>query len=211
MTIRVLLADDQPAIREAFRLLLENEPDLVVVAEAASGESAISQAERLRPDVCLVDVRMPRGDGLEVVRRLCGHDVEHPIPVVVVTTFDLDRYVHEALAHGASGFLLKRSAPALLVEGVRAAVAGEQLINPQTTVRLLRHLVAPDTGSDPWAELTDREVEVARLVGAGGSNAEIAATLVVSPATVKNHLASIQRKLGVRNRVHVALAAWRNN
>lgn len=210
MTIRVLLADDHRAVREVFRALLEKEPGLRVVAEASDGEAAVAQARRLRPDVCLVDIRMPRLDGLEVVRRLCGPDVDDPIPVVVVTTFDKDRYVYDALRGGASGFILKRSAPALLVESVRSAMAGDQLISPQVTVRLLRHLSDPQPARGLWEQLTDREREIAYLVADGGSNADIAEQLVVSPATVKNHLFNIQRKLDVGNRVQVAAEAWRN-
>lgn len=182
MGIRVLLADDDEAIRSAYRIILDAQPDIEVVDEAADGEVAVALAERLRPDVILADIRMPRMDGLELTRRLGGE-----FRVVVVTTFDLDEYVHEALRAGAAGFLLKRSGPALLAEAVRAAVAGDALISPQITVRLLRQLSGGSSGSgigrdigggtgssstggatgqgsgDPWAEGSRRASGSARL------------------------------------------------
>ncbi|MBC9713128.1 response regulator transcription factor [Streptomyces sp. TRM66268-LWL] len=214
MTIRILLADDQQAIRGAFRILLDAQPDMTVVAEAADGISAVEQARHLRPDVVLADIRMPGLDGLEVTRALAGPDVAEPVRVVVVTTFDLDEYVHTALRNGASGFLLKRSGPALLAEAVRAAVAGDTLISPQVTVRLLRQLTpAPRTRTatkttGPYEPLTERESAVVERVARGETNAEIAAALTLAPGTVKNHLAVIQRKLNARNRVAVAVWAW---
>jgi len=213
MTIRVLLADDDEAIRGAYRIILDAQPDIEVVADAADGAAAVELAHRLRPDVVLADIRMPRMDGLEVTRQLAD-----TFKVVVVTTFDLDEYVHTALRHGAAGFLLKRSSPALLAEAVRAAVAGDTLISPQLTVRLLRGLARPaadraERGDrpvrvEPAEPLTLREAEIARLVARGSTNAEIAAELFISPGTVKNHLAAVVRKLGVRNRVGVAAWAW---
>ncbi|MBB5790009.1 response regulator [Jiangella mangrovi] len=208
MSTRVLIADDQEAIRSAFRMVVDAQPDMHVVAEAADGDQALRLARELRPDVVLADIRMPGIDGLELTRRLAGPGVPDPLRVVVVTTFDLDTYVHAALAGGACGFLLKRSGPTLLVEAVRAAVAGDTLISPQVTVRLLRHLRRPTPSAVADDVLTDREREVARLVARGLSNAEIAAELFISAGTAKNHLANIQQKLGVRNRVAVAGWAW---
>ncbi|WP_166353635.1 response regulator transcription factor [Phytoactinopolyspora limicola] len=213
MTTRIVIADDQEAIRGAFRMVLDAQPDMHVVGEAEDGVAALDLVGRLRPDVVLADIRMPRMDGLELTRRLAGPSVVAPVRVVVVTTFDLDTYVHTALRSGACGFLLKRSGPNLLIEAVRAAVAGDTLISPQITVRLLRHMRPLDqrSGTDgavPLDALTDRERDVARLVAQGYSNAEIAAELFISPGTAKNHLANIQQKLGVRNRVGVAGWAW---
>ncbi|ROR43548.1 response regulator [Kitasatospora cineracea] len=209
MTIRVLIADDQEMVRRGLRRILETQPDLTVVGEAGDGVAAVEAARALRPDVALVDVRMPRMDGLEVVRQLCGPGADPQVRVVVVTTFDLDEYVYPALRGGASGFLLKRSGPALLIEAVRAAVAGDSLISPSVTVRLLRHVTGRRPGADPPAEpLTPRETEIAREVAEGRTNADIAAALFISAGTVKTHVAHIQRKLGVRNRVGVAMRAF---
>ncbi len=202
MTTRILLADDQEGIRGAFRMVLDAQPDMTVVGEAADGLAALDLAATLRPDVVLADIRMPKLDGLELTRRLSGE-----FRVVVVTTFDLDSYVHEALRGGACGFLLKRSGPTLLVEAVRAAMAGDTLISPQITVRLLRQL--SDAPHVPAHEpLTEREREIARLVALGNSNAEIGTELFISAGTAKNHVANIQRKLDVRNRVGIAGWAW---
>jgi DNA-binding NarL/FixJ family response regulator len=209
--IRILIADDQENIRVAYRIILDAQPDMTVVAEAADGASAVEQARHLRPDVVLADIRMPRLDGLELTRILAGPQVSDPVRVVVVTSFDLDDYVYTALRNGACGFLLKRSGPALLTEAIRAAVAGDALISPQITVRLLRHLTTPaapvarDAGTVP---LTWREREIARLVAQGRTNSEIAAALFIAAGTVKNHLAEIQRKLRVRNRVGIAAWVW---
>ncbi|MFJ8472039.1 response regulator [Kitasatospora sp. NPDC094011] len=218
-SIRVLVADDQADVRSAFRMILDVQPDMTVVAEAADGAAAVAEAKRLRPDVVLADIRMPKLDGLEVTRQLAGQ-----CKVIVVTTFDLDEYVHTALRHGAAGFLLKRSGPVLLIEAIRAAMAGDALISPQITVRLLRHMAlsdaAPVSGAavgagvpgpliaGPVEELTEREREIAELVADGATNAEVGAGLFISPGTVKNHLANIQRKLGARNRVGVAAWVW---
>ncbi|MGR6917634.1 response regulator [[Actinomadura] parvosata] len=202
MTTRILLADDQDDVRIGFRLILDAQPDMTVVGEAADGARAVELARHLRPDVVLADVRMPGLDGLEVTRRLAAET-----RVIVVTTFDLDEYVHTALREGACGFLLKRSGPALLVEAVRAAMAGDTLISPQVTVRLLRGLTRrpPPPLADP---LTARELEIARLVARGHTNARIAAELTISAGTVKTHIAHIQRKVGAANRVGIAAWAW---
>lgn len=210
MSTRILIADDQAGIRSAFRIILDAQPDMTVVAEAADGAAAIEQARLLRPDVVLTDIRMPRCDGLEVTRALAGPEVAEPLRVIVVTTFDLDEYVHTALRHGACGFLLKRSSPTLLAEAVRSAMSGDTLISPQITVRLLRELNPPPAtpAPAPAIQLTPREAEIARLVARGDTNSEIAEALFISPGTVKNHLAAIQRRLGARNRVGIAAWAW---
>ncbi|MEU9449885.1 response regulator transcription factor [Streptomyces sp. NPDC048277] len=214
--IRVLIADDQAMVRTGFRFFLDAQPDITVVAEAADGEEAVALARELRPDVCLLDVRMPRLDGLEATRLLAGPEVADPLRVVVVTTFDLDEYVYGALRGGACGFLLKDSGPTLLAEAVRAAAAGDSLVSPSVTVRLLKHLTtrpepAPKPAGPQAAEpLTDRELDVVRLVAVGRTNAEIAAELYVSLSTVKTHLSSVQLKLSARNRVEIAAWAWRN-
>ncbi|MFF5705495.1 response regulator [Streptomyces sp. NPDC012794] len=216
MTIRILIADDQEDVRNGFRLILDSQPDMTVVGEAADGAAAVELARTLRPDVVIADIRMPRLDGLEVTRLLAGPTAEHPVRVVVVTTFDLDDYVHTALRNGACGFLLKRSGPNLLIEGVRAAMAGDTLISPQLTVRLLRSLSAPQLRPQPARErqpaaedpLTAREREIALLVARGLTNAEVGAELFISPGTAKTHVANIQAKLAVRNRVGIAAWAW---
>jgi DNA-binding NarL/FixJ family response regulator len=208
MTIRVLLADDQALIRAGFRMIIDSEPGFEVVAEAGDGREAVDLARTARADVVLMDIRMPRMDGLEALRLLAGPNVVDPIKIVVVTTFDLDEYVHTALRNGACGFLLKDSGPTLLVEAVRAAVSGDALISPSITVRLLEHLSAPAPAAAPPEEISAREADVVRLVARGATNAEIAAGLFISVGTVKTHLASIQTKLGARNRVEIAAWAW---
>ncbi|MGC4747035.1 response regulator [Micromonospora sp. DT201] len=205
--IRILLADDQEGIRVAFRLILDAQPDMTVIAEAGDGTTALELARHLRPDIVLADVRMPGLDGLHLTRELAGPDVADPIRVVVVTTFDLDEYVHAALRHGASGFLLKRSGPTLMIEAIRAAMAGDTLISPQVTVRLIRHLTRRSSAAPEPDVLTGRERDVARLVATGRSNAEIAAELRISVGTVKGHLAGIHTRLRTRNRVGIAVWA----
>lgn len=207
--IRILIADDQEMIRQGFRLILDAQPDMSVVGDAADGVTALELARRLRPDVVVADIRMPRLDGLELTRALAGPGVADPMRVVVVTTFDLDEYVYAALRNGASGFLIKRAGPTLLVEAIRAAVAGDALISPSVTVRLLRHLRDGERNATPLAEpLTERELDVARLVAEGKTNVQIGTELFIAPGTVKTHIANIQRKLGVSNRVGIAVWAW---
>ncbi|OIJ63583.1 response regulator [Streptomyces mangrovisoli] len=212
MTIRVLIADDQDMVRAGFRLILEREDDIDVVAEAADGREALELARDVRPDVCLLDIRMPAVDGLEVTRRLNAEAAAggtRAPRIVVVTTFDQDEYVHTALRNGAVGFLLKNSGPALLVEAVRAAVNGESLIAPAVTVRLLSRMT--DRGGPPKAPaqpLTDRERQVVALLARGATNQELASALHLSLSTVKTHLSSVQTKLGARNRVEIAAWAW---
>ncbi|MEV5546099.1 response regulator transcription factor [Streptomyces sp. NPDC052309] len=212
MTIRILLADDQESVRIGFRLILDSQPDMEVVGEAGDGRQAVDLAERLKPDVVLADIRMPRMDGLEVTRRLAGPEAANPVRVVVVTTFGLDEYVHTALHNGACGFLLKRSGPTLLVEAVRAAMAGDTLISPSLTVSLLQHLQSANRprAAQPLEALTERETEIARLVAKGLTNAEIGAELFISAGTAKTHIANIQRKLDARNRVGIAAWVWGN-
>jgi DNA-binding NarL/FixJ family response regulator len=207
-SISVLVADDQAIVRRGLRLLLDSHSDITVVAEAADGVEAVEAARRLRPDVCLVDIQMPRLDGLDVTRALAGPGVRDPLRVVVVTTFDLDEYVHGALRAGAVGFVLKDAGPALLAEAVRAAHAGDALISPSITMRLLRHFASAAGSKTPAGPLTDRELELVRLVARGRTNQEIAADLFVALSTVKAHLANVQAKLGLRNRVEVAAWAW---
>ncbi|MFD3496893.1 response regulator [Streptomyces sp. NPDC058678] len=214
--IRVLIADDQEMVRTGFRFFLDAQPDITVVAMAADGAEAVALARKVRPDVCLLDIRMPKLDGLEATRMLAGPEVADPMRVVVVTTFDLDEYVYGALRGGACGFLLKDSGPTLLAEAVRAAAAGDSLVSPSVTVRLLRHVTetpqanAPSRPAFPSEPLTDRELDVVRLVALGRTNAEIAAELYVSLSTVKTHLSSVQLKLAARNRVEIAAWAWQN-
>jgi DNA-binding NarL/FixJ family response regulator len=205
--IRVMIADDQAMVRTGFGMIIGAQPDMEVVGEAADGVEAVALARRLKPDVALFDIRMPRMDGLEALRLLAGPGVADPIKVVVVTTFDLDEYVHKALRNGAAGFLLKDSGPALLIEAVRAAVSGDALISPSITVRLLQHLSPPaPTGDD--GGLSPRELDVVKLTARGMTNAEIAQELFISVGTVKTHLGSVHAKLNARNRVEVAAWAW---
>ncbi|MDF3288661.1 response regulator [Streptomyces silvisoli] len=217
MAISVVIADDQEMVRTGFRMILDSQPDIDVVADVVDGEAALDTVRRLRPDVCLLDIRMPKVDGLEVTRRLLAPEAASywqgsPPRIVIVTTFDLDEYVHTALHHGASGFLLKDSSPAMLVEAVRAAAVGDSLISPAITVRLLRTMATSAATGNPARQpsepLTDREADVARCLARGLTNAEIASELFVSLSTVKTHLAHIQSKLDARNRVEIAAWAW---
>ncbi|MEM9130835.1 MAG: response regulator transcription factor [Actinomycetota bacterium] len=213
MTIRVLVADDQDLVRTGLRMILDAQPSIEVVAEAVNGREAVELARRHRPDVCLFDIRMPELDGIEATRILAGADVAEPMAVVVITTFDLDDYVHGALKAGARGFLLKDAGPELLLQAVHAAADGEALIAPSVTARLLREFATADTGPTPQPieALTDREEEVLLTVAKGLTNAEIADRLHVSLSTVKTHLAALMRKIGARNRVEIAIWAYETN
>ena len=209
MSISVLIADDQPLVRAGFRTILEEEPDIRVVGEAADGLEAVEVAGRLRPDVVCMDIRMPHLDGVEATRRLAGPEVADPVKVLVLTTFDLDEYVVEALRAGASGFLLKDVPPAELAAAIRVVASGDALLAPAVTRRLLELVSA--SGPEPPAQLdalTVREVEVLRLLARGLSNAEIAAELVVGETTVKTHVAHILGKLRLRDRVHAVIFAY---
>ncbi len=210
MTLRVVIADDQEMVRSGIRMILEAS-GIDVVGEAADGREALELARRLRPDVCLLDIRMPKLDGLEVTRLLAGPGVAEPIPVVVVTTFDLDEYVQVAIRNGASGFLLKDAGPALLVEAVRAASTGDALVSPSITVRFLRHFAtsgATPSRPDPVVPLTEREEDIVKALARGRTNTEIGEELFISLSTVKSHIANIQAKLSARNRVEIAGWAW---
>jgi DNA-binding NarL/FixJ family response regulator len=210
MTIRVLVADDQELVRTGLRMILDAQPGIQVVGEARNGREAVTLARQLRPDVCLFDIRMPELNGLEATRVLAGPTVEDPLAVVVITTFDLDEYVHGALKAGARGFLLKDAGPELLTQAVHAAANGEALIAPSVTVRLLAAFADLRTSEplrQPIEPLTAREEEVMVTVARGLTNAEIASELHISLSTVKTHLASLMNKLGARNRVEIAMWA----
>jgi DNA-binding NarL/FixJ family response regulator len=209
MSIRVLVADDQEIVRTGLRMILDAQPGIDVVAEARDGAEAVALARRLRPDVCLLDIRMPGMNGLDATRALAGPGVEDPIAVVVITTFDLDEYVYGALKAGARGFLLKDAGPELLRQAVQAAADGEALIAPNVTVRLLRAFSdAARRLPEPIDPLTVREEEVLLTVARGLTNLEIAAELHVSLSTVKTHLTSLMGKLGARNRVEMVIWAY---
>ena len=211
MTVRVLVADDQDLVRTGLSMILDAQPGIEVVGQAADGHAAVELARRLTPDVCLVDIRMPGLDGIEVTELLAGRGVPDPIAVVVITTFDLDEYVHGALRAGARGFLLKDAGPELLVQAVHAAAVGDALIAPNITRRLLSTLAAraPSTRrTQPIEPLTDREEEVLALVARGRTNAEIAADLLIGLTAAKTHVASLLTKIGARNRVEIAMWAY---
>jgi DNA-binding NarL/FixJ family response regulator len=208
VSLRVLVADDQEIVRTGLAMILGAQDGIEVVATAVDGQDAVEQARALRPDVCLLDIRMPRLNGIEATRALAGPDVPDPMAVVVVTTFDLDEYVYGALLAGAKGFLLKDCGPELLTHAVRAAADGGSLIAPTVTTRLLKGFAERDTPAEPRSPLTDREEQVLVAVARGLTNHEVAAELYISLSTVKTHLGSLMAKLGVRNRVELALWAY---
>ena len=210
-TIRVLVADDQDIVRAGLTMILDAQPGIEVVGEAADGREAIALARALRPDVCLFDIRMPELDGIEATRQLAGPDVDDPLAVVVITTFDLDEYVHGALKAGAKGFLLKDAGPDLLNQAIHAAASGDALIAPSITARLLATFAdshARQPPAQPIEPLTTREEEILIPVAQGWTNHEIADDLHISVSTVKTHLASLMRKLEARNRVEIAMWAY---
>lgn len=213
MTTRVLLVDDQPLLRTGFRMILSAESDLLIVGEAGDGASAVELARRLNPDVVLMDIRMPVMDGIQATRALAGPGVEEPIKVLILTTFGLDEYVVESLRAGASGFLLKDAPPEDLVEAIRIVAAGEALLAPSVTRRLLDRVASrlPPANEDTipaLSELTDREMEVLKLLARGLSNAEIAEKLVVSETTVKTHVSRVLSKLDLRDRVQAVILSY---
>ena len=211
MSIRVIVADDQEIVRTGLTMILNAQPDIEVVGEAANGQRAIELARRLRPDVCLFDIRMPGIDGIDATRALAGPAVDDPLAVVVITTFDLDEYVYAALRAGARGFLLKDAGPALLTQAIHAAASGEALIAPSITTRLLRAFADAGPASppkQPVEPLTDREEQVLAKVARGRTNNEIADELYITLSTVKTHIASLMAKLGARNRVEIAIWAY---
>lgn len=208
--IRVVIADDQDLVRTGLRMILDAQPGIDVTGEAANGRDAVTIARQQRPDVCLFDIRMPDLDGIEATRLLAGPEVEDPMAVVVITTFDLDEYVHGALKAGARGFLLKDAGPELLVQAVHAAANGDALIAPSITARLLATFAEHHATTEPVQPiepLTAREEEVLITVASGHTNAEIANELHIGLSTVKTHLASLMNKLGARNRVEIAMWA----
>jgi DNA-binding NarL/FixJ family response regulator len=209
--VRVLVADDQEIVRTGLAMILDAQPGIEVVGQAANGHQAVELALGLRPDVCLFDIRMPGIDGIEATRRLAGPTVADPLAVVVITTFDLDEYVYAALRAGARGFLLKESGPDMLAQAIHAAAGGDALIAPSITARLLEAFAGSGSASSPAqpvAALTDREEQILATVARGRTNSEIAAELHISLSTVKSHIASLMAKLGARNRVEIAIWAY---
>ena len=212
--LRVLIADDQDLVRTGFEMILNAQPDIDVVATVANGRDAVTKALHLRPDVCLLDIRMPELDGIEVTQQIAGPGVDDPLNVVIVTTFDLDEYVYGALKAGARGFLLKDAGPDMLVQAVHAAASGDALIAPSITARLLDNFVAPSAAAapeQPIDPLTDREEEVLLAVASGRTNQEVSDELFISLSTVKTHIASLMNKLNARNRVEIAIWAYETN
>ncbi len=213
--IRVVVADDQALVRAGLRTLLDAEPDLEVVAVATDGREAVEAARRLRPDVVCMDVRMPGQDGISATRELCGPGVEDPVPVLVLTTFDVDEHLFGALEAGASGFLLKDAEPDVLVAAVRSVARGNGTLDDSLTKRVLREVVTrrqivPVTAARATDLLTARELDILLLLAQGLSNDEIAAELVLETSTVKSHLARMMPKLGVRSRLQAAVWAYQN-
>ena len=211
MSLSVLIVDDQALVRAGFRMILDAEDDIDVAGEAADGADAVAEAQRLKPDVILMDVRMPQVDGIEATRRVLADGLD--TKVVMLTTFDMDEYVYDALRAGASGFLLKDVPPEQLVAGIRAVAQGDALLAPSVTRRVIeecvrRPLASVHTTPPELAELTARELEVLKLVAKGLSNAEIAKELFVSETTVKTHVAHMLTKLGVRDRVQAVVLAY---
>ncbi|MCO8273784.1 response regulator transcription factor [Actinoplanes sp. TRM 88003] len=210
--IRVLVCDDQALIRTGFATIIDAQPDLEVVGECGDGLAAVDQAARLRPDVVVMDVRMPGIDGIEATRRLAGAGVDHPVKVLVVTTFNVDEYVYQALRAGASGFLLKDAPPAQLLHGIRTVAGGAALLAPEVTRQLVGRYatrIRPAAGVPDDVPLTARELEVLRLLAGGRSNSEIAAALVISHETVKTYVSRILTKLELRDRVQAVVYAYR--
>jgi DNA-binding NarL/FixJ family response regulator len=205
MTIRVLVADDQSMVRAGFRLLLSGESDIEVVAEASDGLEAVEKAASCRPTVVLMDIRMPRLDGLEATRRILASD--NTANILVLTTFDLDEYVYEALCAGASGFVLKDDPPEQLLSAIRTVAAGDALLSPSITKRVIERFTRLPRPAPPkeFGELTDRELEVLRLIARGLSNAEIGEQVYISETTVKTHVTHILQKLGLRDRVQAVV------
>lgn len=213
MTIRVLVADDQQMIRAGFRLILSAEPDIEVAGEAADGAEAVTLARQLRPDVVLMDIRMPTLDGLEATRQLLAEVPAGVARVIVLTTFDDDEYVFGALHAGASGFLLKNSAPERLIDAIRVVAGGEALLAPSVTRQVIDEFTrrpARQAAPPVLSELTERERDVLQEIAAGLTNAEIAARLYVSEATVKTHVSHLLMKLGLRDRVHAVIYAYQH-
>jgi len=211
MTIRVLVADDQDIVRAGLCMILDAQPGITVVGEAADGRRAIAMARSLRPDVCLLDIRMPDVDGIEATRQLAGPDVVEPLAVVVITTFDLDEYVYGALKAGARGFLLKDAGAELLTQAVHAAARGDALIAPNITARLLSSFAdnrSRPMPPEPVEPLTAREEQVLLAAARGRSNSEIGHELSISLSTVKTHIAALMRKLNARNRVEIVMWAY---
>ena len=211
MTIRVLVADDQDIVRAGLCMILDAQPGITVVGEAADGRRAIAMARSLRPDVCLLDIRMPEVDGIEATRQLAGADIADPLAVVVITTFDLDEYVYGALKAGARGFLLKDAGAELLAQAVHAAARGDALIAPNITARLLSSFADSrprPMPPEPVEPLTAREEQVLLAAARGRTNGEIGDELSISLSTVKTHIAALMRKLNARNRVEIVMWAY---
>lgn len=211
MSIRVIVADDQEIVRTGLAMILGAQSGIEVVGAAADGQQAVELARELRPDVCLLDIRMPGVDGIEATRRIAALPFDPPVGVVVITTFDHDEYVYAALKAGARGFLLKDAGPELLAQAIRAAASGDALIAPRITARLLGAFAAAQPNApraQPGDGLTDREEEVLLFVARGLTNDEIGGELHISSSTVKSHIASLMNKLGGRNRVELAIWAW---